>query len=99
VLEVLRRPALVRLFPSLPGQEPATIIALLQSSESVEPALTPSVCRDPHDDTFLAASYAAGADFLTSEDRDLLDLKTYEGVTIVDAVAFIAVLEQDDGSR
>lgn len=97
ILDVLRRPELVRLFASLPGQKPATIIAFLQAAEAVEPAITPLVSRDPKDDKFLVAAHVAGADFLVSEDRDLLDLKTYEGVTIVDAEAFIAILERDAG--
>jgi predicted nucleic acid-binding protein len=35
------------------------------------------------------------ADYLVSEDRDLLDLKTYEGGRIVTAEAFHHVLEAE----
>jgi putative PIN family toxin of toxin-antitoxin system len=97
-LEVLRRPEVVRLFSTLPGRDPARIVAILQSAEVVEPTQTLEVSRDPKDDKFLAAALAAGADYLVTEDRDLLDLGTYEVTAIVDATAFILLVEGEPGS-
>jgi predicted nucleic acid-binding protein len=47
------------------------------------------VCRDPHDDKYLAAAVNSGAAFLVSGDRDLLDLKRYQRVEIVTPQEFI----------
>ena len=60
----------------------------------VEPKDILPICRDPNDDKFLAAAVAGSADCIVSEDRDLLDLGYYEGVTILSAAAFLAVLDQ-----
>ncbi|MEA2514604.1 MAG: uncharacterized protein QOJ59_4091 [Thermomicrobiales bacterium] len=97
-LDVLRRPEVVRLFSTLPGRDPARIVSILQNAEAVEPRQTPEISRDPKDDKFLAAALAAGADYLVTEDRDLLDLGTYEGTAIVNATAFIVLVEGEPAS-
>ncbi len=91
-LAVLRRPELTRLFSSLPGRDPAAIVAILQRARSVEPTTTPPISRDPNDDAFLAAALAGAVDFIVSEDRDLLDLGSYEGIPIVTGERFLAML-------
>jgi uncharacterized protein len=47
------------------------------------PPLAQPVCRDPDDDAVLALAIAAKADFIVSGDRDLLSLKSYQGIPIV----------------
>jgi predicted nucleic acid-binding protein len=54
---------------------------------------TPAVCRDPEDDKFLAAARVGSARFIVTEDMDLLDLGSYEGIQILRAEAFLLVLE------
>jgi len=49
------------------------------------------------DDIFLVAAAAAHADYLVSEDNDLLVLGEYAGVRIVDAATFLAILEAQSG--
>jgi putative PIN family toxin of toxin-antitoxin system len=41
------------------------------------------ICRDPHDDKFLAAAVNGGASFLVTGDRDLLELKRFRTVEII----------------
>ncbi len=94
VLDVLQRPALVRLFKTLPGRDAAAIVAILTDAEFVEVREILAVSRDPKDDTFLATATQAGADYLVSEDQDLLVRREYEGVHIVNAVRFLDLLEQ-----
>ncbi|MGI8690720.1 MAG: putative toxin-antitoxin system toxin component, PIN family [Thermomicrobiales bacterium] len=92
VLDVLRRPAVVRLFKTLPGRDVAAIVAILTDAEFVEVREIPAVSRDPKDDKFLATAVLAGADYLVSEDQDLLVLQEYSGVRIVNAATFLSLL-------
>lgn len=92
ILEVLKRPELTAKFKSLQALDFSQIITILGQASCVEPVKTPSVCRDPKDDKFLAAALAAKADYLVSEDKDLLDLKEYKGVKIVNMEVFLKTL-------
>ncbi len=94
VLDVLQRPAIVRLFKTMPGRDVAAIVAILTDAEFVEVREILAVSRDPKDDKFLATAAQAGADYLVSEDQDLLVLREYKGVHIVNAVTFLDLLEQ-----
>jgi len=93
---VLRRPELVRRFSTLPGRDPAAVLALLDEADRADVGTgpIPPVARDPNDDVFLATARAGDAAFIVSEDKDLLVLEVYEGVRIVDAAAFLGVLDE-----
>ncbi len=93
ILDVLRRPELTRKFRSLEQMDTARVIEILGQARVVEVAEMPRASRDPKDDKFLATARAAGAEYLVSEDQDLLVLGEYEGVKIVDTLAFLRVLE------
>jgi putative PIN family toxin of toxin-antitoxin system len=97
LVEVLGRPEVSRLFRSLPGRDPAAILALLQRAETVpvdEGEHRYESLRDEGDKHVLATAIAARADYLVTEDRDLLDLRSYAGITICTGAAFIATLEE-----
>lgn len=49
------------------------------------PPLRQPVCRDPKDDIVLACALAASANLVASGDDDLLTLKVFQGIEIVDA--------------
>ena len=93
VLEVLHRPRLRAKLPSIAQLDVARIIALFEKAHVVEPQDVPSVSRDPQDNKFLACVLAAEADYLVTEDRDLLVLESYEGTRICQPAEFIALLE------
>lgn len=95
-LQVLHRPELVRRFTKFPGRDAAALIDLLHLAEVVDVDLGafPRVCRDPKDDKFLATARAADAQYLVSEDEDLLVLREYEGRLIINAESFLGVLDQ-----
>jgi len=90
---VLHQPRLRAKFPQIAQLDIARIIGLFEQAQVVEPQDVPSVSRDPQDDKFLACARSAGADYLVTEDKDLLVLKAYEGTRICQPAEFIALLE------
>ena len=80
-------------FPQITRLDVARIIALFEQALMVGPQDLPSVCRDPHDDKFLACAIAAGAEYLVTEDQDMLALATCESTRICQPDEFIAFLE------
>ena len=88
---VLARPAIRRL-ATAPLDELAR--GLERFSERVLGDLDASgACRDPKDNRFLACAVEGGAHYLVSSDRDLLDLRRYRGVAIVNPGQFLLALE------
>ena len=92
VLEVLHRPQLRAKFPQITQLDIGRIIALFEQASIVEPRDVPSVSRDPSDDKFLACARLAQAEYLVTEDKDLLVLKVYEGSRICRPEEFIELL-------
>ena len=52
--------------------------------------ITPVILEDPDDDHVLACAVAAHAEVITSGDRHLLSLKTYEGIDILKPAELVA---------
>lgn len=50
-----------------------------------------SICRDPNDDIFIKVALSVGSPIIVSEDDDLLSIKRYKDVRIVNAETFIKV--------
>jgi len=50
------------------------------------------ITQDEADNRYLECAVEGQADYIVSGDHHLLDLKTYEGIAIVDARAFIVAL-------
>ena len=59
------------------------IDAVISLSVIVETTSDIRVVRDPDDDMFLNAAKDGHADYIVSNDKDLRDLKKYEGIPIV----------------
>jgi putative PIN family toxin of toxin-antitoxin system len=93
VLEVLQRPELKRKFKSLGRVNVQQVIDLVTQAQFVELDEVPAVVRDPKDDIIVATAVAGQADFIVSEDNDLLDLEKVSGIPIIDTQAFLARLE------
>ena len=69
-----------------------TVLNLLASADIVAIPAIQSVSRDVKDDKFLATAHAAKADYLVTEDQDLLVLEEYKGVKIITAERFLEIL-------
>jgi uncharacterized protein len=95
-LEIASRPSLVGKFATLRSR--AIVADILSRSTTVTPTSVPAVCRDPGDDKFLAAALAGAADFIVSENLDLLSLAEYEGIKICDTRMMIDLLSAADAS-
>ncbi|MCW5881430.1 MAG: putative toxin-antitoxin system toxin component, PIN family [Anaerolineae bacterium] len=94
LLSVITRPRVQAKFPHLVQLDYGTVLALFAQAEVVEPDAIPAIARDADDDKILACAQFAEADYLVTEDLDLLVLKTYQGTHICAPLDFIAVLEQ-----
>jgi putative PIN family toxin of toxin-antitoxin system len=51
------------------------------------------ICRDPKDDKFIDLALSANADFIISNDKDLLVLESYNRVKILDPADFLKSLD------
>jgi len=51
----------------------------------------PNVCRDPNDDTIIACAIDAAADYIVTGDEDLLILKHYSDIVIINPRNFEAL--------
>ncbi len=92
ILEVLYRPSLRQRFPQIVPPPLEQVLALIEEAEVVEPRDHVKVCRDPAGDKFFACALAGGADYIVSEDNDILAVGSYEGVKTIGITDFIAVL-------
>ena len=51
------------------------------------------ICRDPKDDMVFECAVLAGASIIVSGDKDLLAVKTYEGIRVLTPREFLQQLE------
>lgn len=93
IFEVLQRPEITSLFHTLKGLDREKILEIISQAEVVEVSDIPQISRDIKDNIFLATAKAANANYLVSADRDLLDLKEYKGIDIIEAGMFLQILE------
>lgn len=80
---------LVRKFGFTRGEARGAGRLLRSRATLVKPsALDTPVCRDSDDDLILATAVAGGCAAIVSGDRDLTDLKEYEGIRILSPADF-----------
>lgn len=97
IIEVLGRKEIIERFHLRQSDYPKAMARLLKSINSAEIVKIDkisSISRDPKDDKFLITAQTVDANYLISADRDLLDLKEYQGIQIIDAETFLKVLEE-----
>jgi putative PIN family toxin of toxin-antitoxin system len=94
IVEVIERPKLKQKYHTTQEHGIRQLLQILFHANVVDIETIPTASRDIKDDKFLATAKAAKADYLVSEDQDLLTLKEYEGTQIVNAETFLKVLER-----
>ena len=66
-------------------------------AEVIEPpALLHPACRDPEDDKVLALAIAAKVDLVVSGDKDLLSLKSFQGIPMLTPANGLSLVEAKD---
>lgn len=93
LIEVIQRPELSAKYKGLRTINVRTVIEILAKAEAVEIEEISPVSRDPKDDIFLATAISGRADYLVSEDKDLLVLKQFTGIRIIDTHEFLELLK------
>ena len=92
--DVLNRDHVMKLHKRSPAELQKFISQLAKLSLVVPETTEIEIVRDPDDDKIIAAAIEGKADYIVSRDRDLLDLKEYEGIKIVSPETFIHLLRQ-----
>jgi putative PIN family toxin of toxin-antitoxin system len=92
ILEVAHRSELRERFPQLDDVRLERALSAIEKAEIVEPTEAISVCRDPKDNKFFECAVAGRADYIVSEDRDILDVGEYRGVKTVTAAQLLDML-------
>ena len=86
IISVLYRPSLRRRFPQMAEPAPLEqVLAILERAEVVEPRDKLSVCRDPNDDKFFECAVEGRANYIVSEDKDILDVGELEEIKTITA--------------
>jgi putative PIN family toxin of toxin-antitoxin system len=68
--------------------------SLLVRAELVEVLEDLKICRDPKDDKFLNLASSGEANFIVTGDDDLLTLKSYRDIPILNAKDFLKLLSR-----
>lgn len=95
ILSVLYRPALRERFPQIADVPPLErVLTLFEEAVVVEPTEDVRVCRDPDDDKFFACALAAGAEYVVSEDKDVLAVGAVGPVQAIDVATFVELISR-----
>lgn len=93
LVDVLSRPRIQGKY-HLTEADVRVVLALVRlRGVGVEPERRITACRDVKDNQVLEAAIAGRADVIVSADDDLLVLHPFEGIPIIGAAAFLALLE------
>lgn len=84
-------------FRSVAGRDLQTVLGIIERAHVVEVTdeVQNPLLRDPKDNHILATAAAGNADYIVTEDKDLLVLGTHRGIVICDAAAFLDVIGRD----
>ena len=93
--EILRN---LRLKIKLPAKIVDNIGEFLREHANISiPATLPSdVCRDPDDIKILGLAVASNADYIVTGDKDLLVLKSFQGIPILNPRSFSDILHSKE---
>ena len=97
VEDVLNRGNVRAKFKQITDNVVQRALTLYDAAEWIEVEDIPPISRDPKDDVFLATAVAGDADYLVSEDQDLLTLNPYQEIKIVNVLDIVVLLQPPAG--
>jgi putative PIN family toxin of toxin-antitoxin system len=71
------------------------IVLLSELTEIMEPNIEINICRDKADNKFIELAVSSNAKIIVSGDEDLLELKEYKDIKIMDANHFLAIFQTE----
>ncbi len=81
----------------LTAREREVVMSEIASLSYIVPGTTQvEIVRDPDDDKIIAAAVEGNADYIVSRDKDLLDLKQYQGIKIITPEKFMGILRAEN---
>ena len=90
---ILRRAKFAKAISASGMSLDALVLGYAELATLVVPTtIPPTILRDPDDDAVLACALAANADLVVSGDHDLLDLKSFRDIPIVNAAQAIRIV-------
>ena len=92
IIDVLGRDKFRSKYHISPDDITALIDLIRLRGELVIPSQKQTVCRDPKDDIFLEAALEGEAEYIVSGDFDLLDMKSFENISMLRVAEFLARL-------
>ena len=92
VAEILSRPKIKKKYRIDPGDREAFLQLLRLDALLLPHRAPPGICRDPDDDYLLGCAAEGGANYLVTGDEDLLTIGRYQGVVILNARDFLAII-------
>ena len=92
IIDVLGRDKFRSKYHISPDDIAALIDLIRLRGELVIPSQKQTVCRDPKDDIFLEAALEGEAEYIVSGDFDLLDMKSFENISMLRLAEFLARL-------
>ena len=88
IADVLSRP---KFSQAIPLRRRNGLLRILRNAAIwFDPVARVSDCRDPKDDKYLELALAAGAEIIVSSDEDLLVLRPWRGVHILNPAEYLA---------
>ena len=94
ILDILARQRVRRKLRTVAGRDLHTVLGIIKDAVVVQitdEIQTPHL-RDPKDNHILATAVEGDADYIVTEDKDLLVLGANRGIVICDAAAFLDVI-------
>lgn len=94
VLDVFKRRRVRRRFQTVGGRDLRALLTIIERAIVVEVAdeVQTPLLRDLKDNHVLATAVASAAEYIITEDKDLLVLGAHRGIVICDAAAFLDVI-------
>jgi uncharacterized protein len=93
IFEVIHRPEIKKKLPDFEYSfRLDAVLAKLEEAEVFESEGEITICRDPKDNKFFECGLAGDAQFIISEDRDILDVHEYGGIRTITTAEFLRLV-------